>query len=242
MKFDLNCDLGEGEPRARTDALMRVITSASVACGGHAGTPASMRRCVRLAKKYGVRLGAHPGPPGTNDFGRGAIEVTPQQLEVWLIEQVGALNRIAHGNGVRLHHIKLHGALYHASETDAKLARCYVETVRCAWPRVKIFARAGGRVAAVARRAGVSVWEEAFLDRGYRDDGTLVPRGDPSALLTAVKDVLARLRRLQTKNELLSISGKVLRLRPRTLCLHSDTPRAVRLARAVAERCYVGRI
>jgi UPF0271 protein len=232
MKFDLNCDLGEGEPRARTEALMRLITSANVACGGHAGTTASMKLCVRLAKKDGVRLGAHPGPPCKDDFGRGAIKATPQQLERWLLEQVGALQGVAREHGVRLHHIKLHGALYYASETDPQLARCYIRTVRREWPRVKIFALAGGSVADVAGRAGITVWEEAFLDRGYRDDGTLVPRGEPGALMKTVREVLART--LQATGEVLSASGKVLRLFPKTLCIHSDTPRSVRLAQAVA--------
>ena len=234
MNFDINCDLGEGEPRARTEALMRAITSANVACGGHAGTTASMRLCVRLAKKYSVRLGAHPGPCDTKNFGRGQIKVTPDELESWLLSQVNALQCIAREQRVALHHIKLHGALYHASEADLKIARRYVQVVAEHWPRAKIFARANGRVASFARRAGIVVWEEAFLDRGYCNDGTLVPRSDPGALLTSEEDVLARWERLRTNGEILSVSGKVLRLRPQTLCIHSDTPHAVRLARAVA--------
>jgi len=234
MKFDLNCDLGEGESRARTRALMRAITSANVACGGHAGTETSMRLCVRLAKQCSVRLGAHPGAPGTKDFGRGGVKVTPDELESWLLEQVGSLQRVAREQGVRLHHIKLHGALYHASEADANVAHRYVEVVAEHWPRVKIFAQAGGRVATLAERTGVGVWGEAFLDRGYRDDGTLVLRAEPGALLTTIKEVIARAERLQAKGEVLSVSGKVLRLRPQTLCIHSDTPDAVRLAGAVA--------
>src|SRR6185503_17563010 len=106
MKFDLNCDLGEGEPTARTDALMRAISSANVACGGHAGTPDTMRRCVRFAKEYGVRLGAHPGLERTNDFGRGAIQITPDELESLLLKQVSAVRSIAAEEGVPLHHIK----------------------------------------------------------------------------------------------------------------------------------------
>ena len=233
MKFDLNCDLGEGEPRGRTEALMRAITSANVACGGHAGTAASMRLCVRLAKRYSVRLGAHPGLPNTKNFGRGHAEVDPDELESLLLNQIGALEVIAREQRVGLHHIKLHGALYHASETDPKVARRYVRTVVEHWPHLKIFALTGGRIAALAPHAGVNVWEEAFLDRGYRDDGTLVPRTQPGALVTTVKEVSARLKGLRTKGELLSISGKALQLRPRTLCIHSDTPHAARLARAV---------
>src|SRR5688500_18309234 len=120
MRFDLNCDLGEGEPRARTEALMRVITSANVACGGHAGDLASMERCVALAKKFKVRLGAHPGTADRAGFGRGELKITPAELELLLLQQVGTLERIARAHGVKLHHIKLHGALYHATERDGR--------------------------------------------------------------------------------------------------------------------------
>jgi UPF0271 protein len=168
------------------------------------------------------------------DFGRGPLEVSPDQLESWLVTQVGALQRIAREQHVRLHHIKLHGALYHASEADPKVARRYIKVVAEHWPHVRIFARATGRVASLSRRAGVAVWEEVFLDRGYCDDGMLVPRSEPGALLSTVKNVLVRMERLRANGEVLSVSGKVLRLSPQTLCIHSDTPHAARLARAVA--------
>ena len=129
MKLDLNSDLGEGEPIARTRALMRWITSANVACGGHAGDAKSMQRCVRLAKQCGVRLGAHPGPWSRGDFGRSAIQITPEEFELLLLQQVGALERVARANGARLHHIKLHGALYHASEAQTEIGECYVKSV-----------------------------------------------------------------------------------------------------------------
>ena len=234
MKFDLNCDLGEGEPPARTAALLLLVTSANVACGGHAGTVISMRRCVQLAQKFGVRLGAHPGLADGKGFGRAERDVTPDELELCLLQQVSALQRIARAHGVRLHHLKLHGALYHAVENNPRLARRYVETVLREWPRLKLFTRAGGRLASRARRQGLGVWEEAFLDRGYRDDGTLVPRSEPGALLTSVRDGLERWQRLRAGGGVLSVSGKNIPLRPQTLCLHSDTPGAVRLARAVA--------
>src|SRR5437762_2834486 len=183
MKLDLNCDLGEGEPLGRTRSLMCWVTSANVACGGHAGDLRTMEACVRFAKQLGARLGAHPGPWNRSDFGRGGSRLAPEGFELLLVQQVGALERVAHANGVRIHHIKLHGALYHASEEDEALAPRYIAIVKRFWPRARIYARAGGRVASVARRAGLVVWEEAFADRGYRGDGTLVPRTEPNALL-----------------------------------------------------------
>ena len=234
MKLDLNCDLGEGEPLARTRALMRWITSANVACGGHAGDAASMAACVRLAKRHGVRLGAHPGPWDRNELGRGKIAITPDELEMLLLHQVSALEVVVRAYGLRLHHIKLHGALYHASETEAALARRYLATVARWWPRAKIFARAGGQVARLARRMGLAVWEEAFVDRAYRDDGSLVPRTEPAALLNGAHAVMQRVRMILDRGEILTVTGASIRLWPQTLCLHSDTPGAVALARRVA--------
>ena len=144
MKLDLNCDLGEGEPIARTRALMRCITSANIACGGHAGDLVSVKACIRLARKFCVNIGAHPGPPGQGSFGRGPLEVSGDELELWLLQQVSVVERLAGAAGTRLHHIKLHGALYHASESSEALARRYLTGARRWWPRAILFVRAGG--------------------------------------------------------------------------------------------------
>src|ERR1051326_4165629 len=234
MKLDLNCDLGEGEPPTRTRALMRWITSANVACGGHAGDLNSMEVCVRLARRFGVRLVAHPGPWNRADFGRGAVRLASGELELLLLQQVGALGHLARASRVQLHHIKLHGALYHASEEDELVAREYVATVKRFWPQAKIYARAGGSVVRHGRRSGLTVWEEAFADRGYREDGTLVPRNEPGALLTRTAPVIARVKRLLEAGEVTAASGARIRFRPQTICLHSDTAHAVDLARAVS--------
>jgi UPF0271 protein len=235
MKLDLNCDLGEGESPAHIRALMRWVTSANVACGGHAGDLATMQVCAALALQYGVRLGAHPGPLSRSDFGRTPVKVTPDEMELLLLQQVGALDRVARAAGIRLHHVKLHGALYHASEVNAAAGRRYVETVKRWWPGVKILARSGGRVAAMARRAGVTVWEEVYVDRGYRDDGSLVPRGERGALWTDPRDVTGRVQQFLAGSVIETESGRKLRLRARTLCIHADTPGAAQLARAVAK-------
>jgi UPF0271 protein len=234
MRLDFNCDLGEGEPLALTRALMRRITSANVACGGHAGNMQSMEACVRLAKHFNVKLGAHPGLWSRAHFGRDPGAVTADELELLLLQQVGSLKRIAQAHGVGLHHIKLHGALYHASETNLTLASRYIASVGRWWPGCIIYALAGGRVAARAERASVKVWQEAFADRGYRDDGSLVPRGETGAILTTDEAVLRRVRMLCGYREIESISGRRLRIIADTLCLHSDSPRSAALAEAVA--------
>lgn len=231
VTFDLNCDLGEGETPARTRALMRCVTSVNVACGVHAGDTASMERCVRLAKALGVRIGAHPGLAGA--FGRGEAAITPAGLRLLLLTQVGALHRLTQVQRVRLHHVKLHGALYQAVERDSALGRCYVDTMGHWFGSLPIYALAGGRVAALGRRRGLPVWEEAFLDRGYRDDGSLVPRTEEGALLTTPQQVRARLRSLAESGGWATSSGGWVNLAPRTLCVHGDTPGALRLLGAI---------
>ena len=227
MRFDLNCDLGEGEPRTRTEALMRVITSANVACGGHAGDITGMEGCVALAKKYKVRLGAHPGAADRAGFGRSEVRITAAELEMLLLQQVGALARIAHARGVKLHHVKLHGALYHATERDERLAKAYIEIVQRWWPGAVVYALADGTVAKLAKKL---VWGEAFLDRNYLDNGTLVPRAESNALLKNVLEVRARAAQLMQRT-VVSVSGKVIRVNARTVCIHEDTPQAVKFAK-----------
>jgi UPF0271 protein len=233
MKLDLNCDLGEGEPLARTRALMRFITSANVACGGHAGDVATMEISVRLSKQFGVHLGAHPGPWSRSDFGRVSGNVTPDELELLLLQQVGALEKIARRHGVRLHHVKLHGALYHASENHPDLARRYLKVCQQWWPGCVIYARAGGSVVARSFRAGIKVWPEVFADRAYNADGTLVPRHETGAIINDIGMVLDRVRLLKNSGELDIGSGQRLQLTARTICLHSDTEQAPALARHI---------
>lgn len=217
---------------------MGQVTSANVACGGHAGDLASMERCLIWGRELGVRVGAHPGIPGA--FGRGEVTLTPAELEVLLVQQIGALERLARAQRLRLQHVKLHGSLYHAVERDGKLAECYLRTVSRWFGGLRVYALAGGTLVGLSKRWGVKVWEEAFLDRAYRDDGTLVPRSEAGAVLTDRTVLRKRLERLRQGRGLESQAGRELLLRPRTLCVHGDTPDAVVLAR-LAARVLFGR-
>ncbi|MFZ5482771.1 MAG: 5-oxoprolinase subunit PxpA [Pseudomonadota bacterium] len=233
MSLDLNCDLGEWEHPARTRALMRLIDSANVACGGHAGDLDSMVRCVRLASEFGVRLGAHPGHPAGDGFGRREAPPTPSQLALWVVQQAGALARLAARHGMALHHVKLHGALYHASEADADLARAYVAVMREHFPGVAIYALSGGRVVRAARRAGIEAWDELFADRGYGRDGRLIPRDQPGALLGQPRAVLERLDQWLRTGRMATHASTDIALAGDTLCLHGDGDAALVLAAAV---------
>lgn len=235
MKLDINCDLGEWESATRTRALMRWITSANIACGGHAGSIDSMDRCVRLAKEFGVKVGAHPGPWDRENGGRGIVDITPRYLELLLLQQVSALEKVAQSHRIRLHHIKLHGGLYHATEDSDQLAKLYVQTVAQWWPHVRIYGFAGGRVARVGRKLGVCVSEEIFADRGYRDDGQLVARTEPDALISDPRLAADRLRQFISGDGIKTHSSRSLHLTAHTVCVHGDTPNAPAIARAIFE-------
>jgi UPF0271 protein len=195
--------LGEGEPLELTEALMPYITSANIGLE-------KTQECIALAKRYGVHVGAHPRHP----IGRGEVQVSRHELEALLLEQVGNFD------AADLHHIKLHGALYHAAENDVTVARQYINIVQRKWPGVIIYAKCLGLVEGLARRTGPA-WGEAFADRRYRPDGLLVPRSEPDALITDPDEAVKQAKEL------------VRRLKPRTLCVHSDTPNAVAIAEAL---------
>jgi len=231
--LDLNCDLGEGEGLAHTEALMRHMTSANIACGGHAGDSNTTAACVKLAKEHNVHVGAHPGAASLK--GRGPIHIGPEALEKLIAQQVGRLQELADQAGVPLHHTKLHGTLYHLTESHQELADAYVETLRRKWPTTIIYAFAGGRVVNTARNVGVPAWGEAFADRAYSDSGQLVPRTEPNALLAMPEEVLTQVREIVANHRVRSVSGKVLPCNPQTICIHSDTPNSIELVRRVGE-------
>jgi UPF0271 protein len=226
-EMKLNADLGENESPARTRALMRLIDIANIACGIHAGSVATMERCVKLAIENDVAIGAHPGLAG--EFGRGVAEIAPPALEKLIVEQVSTLVAIAGG---KMRHIKLHGALYHTVEKSTPLARRYVDVVRDNFPRCGIIAFAGGRVAARCGKLGVKFLPEAFAERAYLDDGTLVPRGEPGDVITSPRIVAERVRAIIEGRGVIASSGRMTQIAAKTICVHSDAPNAVRIARA----------
>lgn len=238
VPMDINCDLGEGEPRERTEELISLIDSANIACGGHAGDDASQRFCLETAARRNVRPGAHPGLEDRSGFGRAEVTgLTPGRLAALLDEQVGRLAVHARGLGVVLHHVKLHGALYHAVEAEPALTEAYLGWVAERHPGLKVYARAGGAVERASRRrpGGVEVWAEGFLDRGYLPDGTLVPRGQPGALLDSPGAVRERWRELVGKGGVRAIDGRWLPLAVRTVCVHGDGAESVSMLRAVRD-------
>ena len=225
----LNCDLGEGEAPERTASLMASVHRVNVACGGHAGDRESMERCLRLARDHGVAVGAHPGLPGQH--GRAPTRIEPAALTTLVLDQVGRLAGLARREGESLRHVKLHGSLYHAAEREDGLARALAETVASQFPGTALVGLPEGRVARAAKSAGLEFLAEGFLDRGYRPDGSLVPRGEPEDLLDPAVAV-ARLRHWIRSGTVRAVDGSSMALKVVTWCVHSDTAGAPEIAAA----------
>jgi len=231
IRVDLNCDLGEGG--AFDEALLDGITSANIACGFHAGDPGVMRRTVELAVKKGVALGAHPGLRDVEGFGRRAVKIEPQEAFDLTLYQVGALQAFATLQGARLVHVKPHGALYTMAARDAALSDALAAAVRAADPALVFVGLAGSEMIRAARRVGLRAAEEAFVDRAYQSDGSLVPRGQPGALIDASEDAARRAVRLVKEGKVAAHGGGELAIRADTLCIHGDTPGAPEHLRAL---------
>jgi UPF0271 protein len=224
--IDLNTDGGEGFGAYTIGAdadLLRVVTSINVACGFHAGDPSVIRRTVRAAAAAGVAVGAHPGFPDLQGFGRRPMQIPPAELIDMLIYQIGAVQALAAAEGVPLRHVKAHGALYNMAAADEALARAIAEAT-AQFTGVALFVLPGSAMASAAAARGVPVVPEAFLDRGYERDGTLTPRSKPDALITDPAAAAARALQIAQEGVVIATDGTRLAIRARTICTHSDTP------------------
>ena len=240
--IDLNCDMGESFGAytiGADDEVMRSITSANVACGYHGGDPAVMRRTVQLARDAGVSVGAHPGLPDLAGFGRREMRVTPQEVEDMVLYQVGALAAIAAAEGVRLRHVKAHGALYNMAARDRGLARAIASAVRAFDRTLILFVLPASELERAGREAGLEVALEGFADRAYERDGSLSPRSRAGSVIHDPEEVVRRAVRMAAGGGVTATDGSEIALRPDTICTHGDTPGAnelTRLLRAGLER------
>ena len=226
--IDLNCDLGEGAPY---DAeLMTLITSANIACGGHAGDHASIRDTVALARRHGVALGAHPGHEDRAGFGRIERPVSKEEAARLVDTQVAVLSAAA---GDALRHVKLHGALYNQVSRDGALAEAVADVLAQRWPRLIVFALAGSELVRAARARGLRVVQEVFADRTYLADGRLTPRGRADAHVTDPAEAARRVGRLLREGVVRTVDGTELALTADTVCLHGDGAGAPAFAAAL---------
>ncbi|MFG2881072.1 LamB/YcsF family protein [Streptomyces sp. NPDC048297] len=237
--IDLNADLGEGFGRWRLtddEQLLSVVTSANVACGFHAGDAATMRRVCELAAERGVTIGAQVSYRDLAGFGRRPMDVPPAELAAEVAYQIGALEVFARAAGARVAYVKPHGALYNRVVHDEEQARAVVDGVLLADGSLPVLGLPGSRLLELAGKAGLRGVTEAFADRAYTDDGTLVPRDRDGAVVSDPDAVVDRSLSLARSGEVTAHSGARIPVRARSLCLHGDTPGAVELARRVRER------
>jgi UPF0271 protein len=235
---DLNADVGEGVGTGGDESrLLAVVTSASIACGVHAGDARSMRAAVEAAAGHGVVVGAHPSYDDRVGFGRRAMDVEPALLAAGLEEQIGALDTLARACGTRVRYVKPHGALYHRMASDEGIAGVVIDAM-VGFGDLVLLAPAGSRAVAVAEGRGVEVAGEAFADRAYANDGSLLARHEPGAVVTDPETAAASALTLAVDGRVRAVDGTVLELRPASICVHGDTPRALAIAtrvRAVLE-------
>ncbi|MFT4202044.1 LamB/YcsF family protein [Gordonia sp. (in: high G+C Gram-positive bacteria)] len=231
--IDLNADLGEGV--GDDEAMLTVVTSANIACGFHAGSPTLLARTCAQAHGRGVAIGAQVSYPDRAGFGRRHMAMDPEDLRADIVYQIGALAALASSTGARVTYVKPHGALYNTVVADEQQAAAVVDAVRSVDPGLAVMGLPQSLVLQLAREAGLPVITEAFADRGYRSDGTLVPRTEEGALLTDSDAIARRVVELVTTGTLTAVDGAVITVDAESICLHGDTPGAVEHARATRD-------
>ena len=234
--IDLNLDAGESAEslaNGTEEALYRLVSSVNIACGGHAGDEQSMCEAIRLARKYDLSVGAHPSYPDRQGFGRKRIEIGHDALVSSLAGQIEALKKIAESEGVRLTHVKPHGALYNVAAGDESAALAIVEAVKKVDATLIVVGLAGSSFLQISRATGLRAEGEAFVDRGYENDGTLRARSNPDALIEDPRKAAERAVALANGERIESVHGKMIAIPARTLCIHGDTPNCLPTAQAV---------
>ena len=229
-RIDLNCDLGEsfGAYTIGMDAaVIPHITSANIACGFHAGDPVVMAKTVALCKANGVCAGAHPGFADLMGFGRRQMHISPAEAKAYIIYQVGALKGFCSGAGIPLRHVKPHGALYNMAARDENLARAIVEGILAVDPALILLGLSGSKMLCAATDLGLPCASEVFADRGDQEDGSLVPRGQPGAMIEDENEAIARVIRMVTEGKVTTNSGADIAIKADSVCVHGDGAKAL---------------
>ena len=236
MRIDLNSDLGESFgawPMGQDAALMDSITSANIACGFHAGDPGVMRQTLALAKDKGVAVGAHPGFPDLVGFGRREMKATPAEVHDFVLYQVAALAGMAAAQGLKLQHVKAHGALYNMACKERSLADAIARAVAAFDRTLILFGLPNSELLRAGAAAGLPVAAEVFADRAYERDGSLTSRHKPGSVIHEEDAVVERAVRMVKQRDVVVVDGSVIALQADTICLHGDTPGAAALAQVV---------
>lgn len=235
-EIDLNCDLGEwrtSEGASLDEAIMPFITSCNVACGGHIGDEASMKKTIGLAQEFNVALGAHPGYPDKENFGRVVMDINLTDLEQSIQSQIQSFLVCLDECGAELHHVKPHGALYNHAAKNQQVAEVVLKAIDSVAPGTKVYLPEGSVSATIAKDFGFKVIYEVFADRRYEDDLSLRSRSLPDSVLHNESEVIKQLKLLVSEEKVISYSGEEKSIKAETVCLHSDTPGAINLARTI---------
>ncbi|WP_196778838.1 5-oxoprolinase subunit PxpA [Lysobacter silvisoli] len=230
-RIDFNCDLGEG--CGDDAAILPYVSSANIACGGHAGDEATMRATLRLCREHGVAAGAHPGYDDPEHFGRRVLPLDRDEISMLVLRQLARLAALADDEGLRLSHMKPHGALYNLAADDRIVAEAIVGAVAAFDPKLAVYGLSGSELTAAAEAAGLRAVHEVFAERGYGGNGRLLPRGTPGAVLETLDEAIAQVHGLAKRGEVVAAGGQRLQLRADSLCLHGDRADAPAFARAV---------
>lgn len=239
MKIDLNCDLGESFGTytiGQDEEMMKFVSSVNVACGFHAGDPLVMKQTVTNALSHNLKIGAHPGLPDLQGFGRRMIQVTPEEAYALVQYQIGALLAFIKAQGGKLSHVKPHGALYNMAAKDSKLAASIANAVYDLDPGLTLFGLSQSELTKAGEEIGLHVAHEVFADRTYQSDGSLTPRSLPDAVLHDENEVEKQVLRMVEKQEVVSTDGEVLSIKADTICLHGDNTAALNLAKRLYEK------
>lgn len=235
LKLDMNSDMGEsfGAYTMGNDLeILDYVTSANIACGFHAGDPNTMHKTVAAAVERGVAVGAHPGLPDLQGFGRREMQVSASEVYDMTVYQVGALAAFAKVMGTRLNHVKTHGALYNMTVKNAVLAESFARAVRDIDPTLLVYV-ANANMTRAALDAGLPVAYEVYADRSYQDDGTLTPRSQPHAMIEDSEQAIAQVKKMVVDKHVVALSGKQVPVRADTLCIHGDQPGAALFAKRI---------
>ncbi|CAM4098340.1 LamB/YcsF family protein [Lederbergia lenta] len=236
--IDLNCDMGESFGQytlGQDEEMLRYISSANIACGFHAGDPSIMNKTVQLALKYNVSIGAHPGLPDLQGFGRRIMSITPKEAYELILYQTGALHAFVVANGGQLHHLKPHGALYNMAAVDNLLAEAIVEAAYHLNPEIILYGLSGSELIQAGNKIGLRTASEVFIDRTYQSDGTLTSRLQSNAVIKDVNKAISQALRMVKAQQVTSTNGTNIAVKADTICIHGDTANALDYVKKIHE-------
>ena len=240
MKIDLNSDLGESFGRYTLgcdEKVVPLVTSVNAACGFHAGDPVVMKKTVLLARQAGISVGAHPGFADLQGFGRRNMNLSYEELQACVLYQLGALDAFVKAEGLKLAHVKPHGAMYNMAAKDSKMAEAICSAVQAYDPDLIILAQESGQLYQTAKKMGLRAAAEVFADRAYEEDGTLVARSMPGSMITDPDEALARVLRMIKEGKVTAITGRDINVRADSVCVHGDGESALEVIRRIREQC-----